>query len=85
MSNGTGAPAPRPRASGLGAGTGAWNKASAFLREGVSETKPVTGEKLTPYLPLAGSQQEGGEEEGQAPGRVGWNGRLGRFCSLPPP
>lgn len=51
MSNGTGAPAPRPRASGLGAGTGAWNKASAFLWKGVSETRPVTGEKLTPYLP----------------------------------
>lgn len=30
---------------------GRWNKASAFLREGVSETRPVNGEKLTPYLP----------------------------------
>lgn len=85
MSNGTGVPALCPRASVLGAGTGAWNKASAFLREGVSETRAVTGEKLTPYLLRSRLLASVGVEEGQAPRTLG--GTLGgvAFSHLPVP
>lgn len=85
MSNGTGVPALCPRASGLGAGTGAWNKASAFLREGVSETRAVTGEKLTPYLLRGRLLASVGVEEGQAPRHTGQNAWRARLCPLPVP
>lgn len=85
MSNGTGVPALCPRASGLGAGTGAWNKASAFLREGVSETRAVTGEKLTPYLLRSRLLASVGVEEGQAPLHTWRNAWRGRLCPPPGP
>lgn len=58
-------------AAGLGARTGAGNKACAFLREGVPETKPATGEKLTPYFPpsrLPGRQAGRGGADARARG-----------------
>ena len=52
---------------------GPWNKASAFLREGVSETRPVNGgERLTARLALSRLSEA-----------WGLSGCPGSFC--PPP